>query len=141
MPPAMQRSGRVAACVTRSEADGVPFIILWTPSKPKTLLETRMQRLLTSSMWNTVIPIVTTLIALVVLIVYSAKLVRRVREESFSSAEPLSRVVAVVIAAWALLYVPVLNVIMAIAVAVLVTPHADGGATSGPEVETPGMWG
>ena len=86
--------------------------------------------LLTASVRNTVVPIVSTLIALVVLIVYSARLVKQVNKESYPTAEALARVVAVVIAAWALLYVPGVNVIMAIVVAVLVTTHASGGESS-----------
>ena len=86
--------------------------------------------LLTASVRNTVVPIVSTLIALVVLIVYSARLVKQVNKESYPTAEALARVVAVVIAAWALLYIPGVNVIMAIVVAVLVTTHASGGESS-----------
>lgn len=86
--------------------------------------------LLTASVRNTVLPIVSTLIALVVLIVYSAKLVQQVRSETYPTAEALARVVAIVIAAWALLYIPGLNVVMAIVVAVLVTTHAAGGESS-----------
>ena len=82
--------------------------------------------LLTASVAHTVVPALTTLASFVILVIFSVRLVAQVRTSTPASSDRLASVLAVVIAAWAMLYVPGVNLILAIVVAGWVKAHAVG---------------
>ena len=96
--------------------------------------------LLKASVALTVVPALTALASFVILAIFSAQLVAQVRAQAPASSERLASVLAVLIAAWALLYIPGVNLILAIVVAVLVKAHAAGDESeSGARFS--GWWG